>query len=149
MHRTPKIMSRLLSYCTVLLNFNTAPTEPGLYCSKQVHCLFIIPGQTCNNSCEPIISIISRLPCIMMYGVCFCQGGSEKGYALYACGKWRQLWMTPKDIFNVHWPNSLGLIEGLCTVCEQPWVDFNPRPFAHKATTLTTAPRRQYYFLKF
>ena len=24
-----------------------------------------------------------------------------------------------KDIFNVHWPNSLGLIEGFCTVCEQ------------------------------
>ena len=47
-----------------------------------------------------------------------------------------------KDIFNVHWPNSLGLIEGFCTVCEQPWVDLNPRPFAQKATTLTTAPRR-------
>ena len=47
-----------------------------------------------------------------------------------------------KDIFNVHWPNSLGLIEGFCTVCEQPWVDLNPRPFAQKATTLTTAPPR-------
>ena len=40
-----------------------------------------------------------------------------------------------KYIFNVHWPNSLGLIEGFCTVCE-PWVDLNPRPFALKATTL-------------
>ena len=47
-----------------------------------------------------------------------------------------------KDIFNVYWPNSLELIEGFCTVCEQPWVDLNPRPFAQKATTLTTAPRR-------
>ena len=47
-----------------------------------------------------------------------------------------------KYIFNVHWPNSLGLIEGFCTVCEQPWVDLNPRPFAQKATTLTSAPRR-------
>ena len=28
-----------------------------------------------------------------------------------------------KDIFNVHRPNSLGLIEGFCAVCEQPWVD--------------------------
>ena len=27
-------------------------------------------------------------------------------------------------------------------VCEQPWVDLNPRPSAQKATTLTTAPRR-------
>ena len=45
-------------------------------------------------------------------------------------------------IFNVHWPNSLGLIEGFCTVCKQPWVDLNPQPFAQKATTLTTAPRR-------
>ena len=27
-----------------------------------------------------------------------------------------------KDKFNVHWPNSLGLIEGFCTVCEQPWL---------------------------
>ena len=25
-------------------------------------------------------------------------GGSEKGYALYACGKWRQIWMTPNWI---------------------------------------------------
>ena len=47
-----------------------------------------------------------------------------------------------KYIFNVHWPNSLGLIEAFCTVCEQPWVDLNPRLFAQKATTLTTAPRR-------
>ena len=47
-----------------------------------------------------------------------------------------------KDIFNVHWPNSAGLIEGFCTVCEQPWVDLNPPPFALKATTLTTAPWR-------
>ena len=46
------------------------------------------------------------------------------------------------DILNVHLPNSLGLIEGFCTVCEQPWVDLNPQPFAQKATTLTTAPRR-------
>ena len=30
-----------------------------------------------------------------------------------------------KDIFNVHWPNSLGLIEGFCTVCEQPCVNLN------------------------
>ena len=35
-----------------------------------------------------------------------------------------------KDIFNVHWPTGLGLIEGFCTVCEQPWADLNPRPFA-------------------
>ena len=27
-------------------------------------------------------------------------------------------------------------------VCEQPWVDLNPQPFAQKATTLTTAPQR-------
>ena len=47
-----------------------------------------------------------------------------------------------KHIFNVHWPNSAGLIEGFCTVCEQPWVDLNPRPFALKPTSLTTAPRR-------
>ena len=45
-------------------------------------------------------------------------------------------------IFNIHWPNSLGLIEGFCTVYEQPWVDFNPQPFALKTTTLTAAPRR-------
>ena len=44
-----------------------------------------------------------------------------------------------KDIFNVHWPNSLGLIEGFCTVCEQPWVDLNPRLFAQKATMTTAA----------
>ena len=37
------------------------------------------------------------------------------------------------------WP---GLIEGFCTVCDQPRVDLNPRPFAQKATTLTTAPGR-------
>ena len=52
-----------------------------------------------------------------------------------------------KSTFNVHWPNSLGLIEGFSTVCEQPWVDFNPQfkvAFAVKATTLTTAPRRPY-----
>ena len=47
-----------------------------------------------------------------------------------------------KYIFNVQWPTSAGLIEGFCTVCEQPWVDLNPRPFALKATALTTAPRR-------
>ena len=45
-------------------------------------------------------------------------------------------------MFNVNWPNSQGLIESFCTVCEQPWVDLNPRPFAQKATTLTTATRR-------
>ena len=55
-----------------------------------------------------------------------------------------RIYIFGKDIFNVHWPNSLGLIEGFCTVCEQPWVDLNPRPFAQKATTLTTAPRRQH-----
>ena len=44
-----------------------------------------------------------------------------------------------KDIFNVHGPNSLGLIEGLSTVCEGPWVDLNPRPFAQKAATPSTA----------
>ena len=27
-----------------------------------------------------------------------------------------------KHIFNVHWPNCLGLIEGFCTVCEQPTI---------------------------
>ena len=43
-----------------------------------------------------------------------------------------------KYMFNVHWPNCAGLIEDFCTVCEQPWVDLNPRPFALKATTLTT-----------
>ena len=43
-------------------------------------------------------------------------------------------------IFNVHWPNSLGLIEGFCMVCEQPWMDLNPQPFTLKATTLTTVP---------
>ena len=47
-----------------------------------------------------------------------------------------------KYIFDVHWLNSLGLIEGFCTVCEQPQVDLNPQPFAQKATTLTTAPWR-------
>ena len=31
-------------------------------------------------------------------------------------------------IFNVYWPNSAALIEGFCTVCEQPLVDLNPRP---------------------
>ena len=51
----------------------------------------------------------------------------------------RQIMKNGKDIFNVHWPNSMGLIE---TVYEQPWVDLNPWPFAQKATTLTTAPRR-------
>ena len=50
--------------------------------------------------------------------------------------------VNAKHIFNVHWPNSAGLIEGFCTVCEQPWVDLNPLPFALKATTLTSAPRR-------
>ena len=44
-----------------------------------------------------------------------------------------------KYIFNVHWPNSLGPIEGFCTVCEQPWLDLNPRPFVLKVTTRTTA----------
>ena len=45
---------------SVLCSFNTAPTEPGLYCNKHVHCLFVIPGQTCKfyNSCEPIISTL-------------------------------------------------------------------------------------------
>ena len=38
----------------------------------------------------------------------------------------------------MHWPNSLGLIKGFCTVCEQPWMDLNPRPLAQKAKTLTT-----------
>ena len=47
-----------------------------------------------------------------------------------------------KDIFNVHWPNSLGLIEVFCTVCEQPRVELNPQPFARKAATLTPSPRR-------
>ena len=47
-----------------------------------------------------------------------------------------------KNIFNVHLPNILGLIEGWCTVCEQLWVDLNPWPFAQKVTTLTTVPRR-------
>ena len=47
-----------------------------------------------------------------------------------------------KYIFNVHWPNRKGLVEGFCIACEQPWVYLNPRPFALKATTLTTAPRR-------
>ena len=46
----------------------------------------------------------------------------------------------------MHWPNSLKLIEGFCTVCEQPWVDLNPRLFGQKATTLvlllTAAPPR-------
>ena len=57
-----------------------------------------------------------------------------------------------KDIFNVHWPNSLGRIEGFCTVCEQLWVDLNPWPFAQKATTLTTAqwrPHTIFYFYLF
>ena len=30
-----------------------------------------------------------------------------------------------KYIFNVHWPNSSGLVEGFCTVCEQPWKDLD------------------------
>ena len=47
-----------------------------------------------------------------------------------------------KYIINVHWPNSTRRLEGFCAVCEQPWVDLNPLPFALKATTLTTAPRR-------
>ena len=47
--------------------------------------------------------------------------------------------VNSKYIFNVHWPNSAGLVEGFCTVCEQPWVDLNPRSFALKATTLTTS----------
>ena len=47
-----------------------------------------------------------------------------------------------KYIFNVHWPHSLGLIEGFCMVCEEPRVDLNPLPFAQKATILTTAPGR-------
>ena len=47
-----------------------------------------------------------------------------------------------KYVFHVHWPNSLGLIQGFCTVGEQPWVDLNPQPFALKATTLTSALRR-------
>ena len=42
----------------------------------------------------------------------------------------------------MHWPNSLGLIEGFCTACEQPWVDLNTRPFALKVATLTTVPQR-------
>ena len=37
-------------------------------------------------------------------------------------------WINGKYIFNVHWLNSLGLIEGFCTVCEQPWVDLNTHP---------------------
>ena len=40
----------------------------------------------------------------------------------------RRMVRNGKDIFNVHWPYSLGLIEGFCTVCRQPWVDLNPRP---------------------
>ena len=47
----------------------------------------------------------------------------------------------------MHWPNGLGLIEGFCMVCEQPWVDLNPQPFALKATALTTAPRKPYMYL--
>ena len=27
-----------------------------------------------------------------------------------------------KFVFNVHWPNSLGLVEGFCMVCKQPWI---------------------------
>ena len=50
-----------------------------------------------------------------------------------------------KDILNMHWPNSLGLIEGFCTVYEKPWVDLKPRPFAQKATTPTTAPGKPHY----
>ena len=52
-----------------------------------------------------------------------------------------------KNIFNVHWPNNLGLFEGFCTVCEQPWMDLNPRTFAfesdntnHCATEATHKP---------
>ena len=34
--------------------------------------------------------------------------------------------------------------ESFCTVCEQPRVNLNPRPFTLEAIALTTAPRRQH-----
>ena len=40
--------------------------------------------------------------------------------------KKRKVRVNGKDIFNVHWPNSLGLIEGFCTVCPRQ----NTRCFA-------------------
>ena len=47
-----------------------------------------------------------------------------------------------KYIFNRHWPNRLKQVEGFCTTYRQPLADLNPRPFALKATRLTTALRR-------
>ena len=52
----------------------------------------------------------------------------------------------PMYIFLVNWPNNLGLIDGYCTVCEQPWMDLIWWPLALKATTLTTVPQRPFKF---
>ena len=47
-----------------------------------------------------------------------------------------------KYIFYVQWAHSLRLIEGFCTACQLRLVDLNPRPFALKATALTSMSQR-------